>query len=167
MNEALRDARARLERVTPLKTDCGRVCGAACCRSAEGEETGMLLFPGEEALFAGRPGWVLRPAALGTLAVCPGVCDREMRPLACRLFPLLPVLREDGVRIAVDARARGVCPLARGGLNAFSPEFREAVRAAGVRLAEDEEQAAFLRLLTAQQDEWTCLRRQFGGGKDV
>ena len=167
MNEALRDARARLERVTPLKTDCGRVCGAACCRSAEGEETGMLLFPGEEALFAGRSGWVLRPAALGTLAVCPGVCDREMRPLACRLFPLLPVLREDGVRIAVDARARGVCPLARGGLNAFSPEFREAVRGAGVRLAEDEEQAAFLRLLTAQQDEWTCLRRQFGGGKDV
>ena len=50
MDGALFAARKILEEVTPLKADCGRVCGAACCASLEGEETGMLLFPGEEAL---------------------------------------------------------------------------------------------------------------------
>ena len=51
MNPVLRTAREKLKDVTPLKRDCGRVCGAACCRSPEGEETGMLLFPGEEEYF--------------------------------------------------------------------------------------------------------------------
>ena len=51
MDEALVWARKRLEEVTPLKSDCGRVCGAACCRPVQGEETGMLLFPGEEAFY--------------------------------------------------------------------------------------------------------------------
>ena len=48
MNEAVEQARALLETLTPLKRDCGRLCGARCCRSLEGEETGMVLFPGEE-----------------------------------------------------------------------------------------------------------------------
>ena len=60
MNSVLRTARKKLKNVTPLKKDCGRVCGAACCRSPEGEETGMLLFPGEEELYAGKNGWRIR-----------------------------------------------------------------------------------------------------------
>ena len=48
MHEALEKARELLENVTPLKTDCGKVCGGRCCRPLEAEETGMLLFPGEE-----------------------------------------------------------------------------------------------------------------------
>ena len=43
-----REARALLENLTPLRTDCGKVCGSACCKSLDAEETGMLLFPGEE-----------------------------------------------------------------------------------------------------------------------
>ncbi len=54
MADALFAARSLLEEVTPLKSDCGRICGAACCASLEGEETGMLLFPGEEALYRGK-----------------------------------------------------------------------------------------------------------------
>ena len=54
MNEtlnAVQEARALLENATPLKGDCGRLCRAACC--AGDEETGMLLFPGEETLYEG------------------------------------------------------------------------------------------------------------------
>ena len=63
MNPVLQAAREKLKSVTPLKKDCGRVCGAACCRSPEGEETGMLLFPGEEELYAGKDGWIIRETA--------------------------------------------------------------------------------------------------------
>ena len=44
-------ARMLLDALTPLKTDCGRLCGGACCQGDE--TTGMLLFPGEDALYAG------------------------------------------------------------------------------------------------------------------
>lgn len=47
---AVLSARAALSDLTPLLTDCGRLCGFACCKGDE--QTGMLLFPGEEALFA-------------------------------------------------------------------------------------------------------------------
>ena len=60
MHDAVRAARELLRDVTPLKTDCGKVCGARCCRSLEGEETGMLLFPGEEEEYRNREGWSLR-----------------------------------------------------------------------------------------------------------
>ena len=59
---ALEEARGLLAEVTPLKTDCGRVCGGICCRSMEGEETGMLLFPGEEDFYEDLDGWRMLPA---------------------------------------------------------------------------------------------------------
>ena len=72
MNDALFAARAKLNTVTPLKRDCGRICGARCCRSLEGEETGMLLFPGEAETYRGKPGWKVIPATAGELVICPG-----------------------------------------------------------------------------------------------
>ena len=57
MDDALFHAREKLNSVTPLKRDCGRVCGSRCCDSLEGEETGMLLFPGEDTLYRGREEW--------------------------------------------------------------------------------------------------------------
>ena len=41
--EALVRARAILESVTPLKTDCGLLCQGLCCRPMEGENTGMMF----------------------------------------------------------------------------------------------------------------------------
>ena len=155
--------RALLRDVTPLQEDCGRFCGAACCRSLPGEETGMLLFPGEETFYAGRPDFRLRQAAMGTLVICGGACSRSERPLACRMFPLLPVLRgADGlaVKIALDARSRAVCPLASGGLRGMREDFRAAVRQCGEILAEDGAQRAFLLALTREQDELRALRRE-------
>ena len=154
---------ALLEDVTPLRGDCGRLCGAACCRSLEGEETGMLLFPGEAPRYAGRPGWRVIPCAAGELLICPGRCSRDERPLACRLFPVLPVPRGDAVRVRFDLRAAAVCPLTREGLRALDPAFVEAVRACGrVLLGDPELSAALERLLLAQED-LAALRREMGG----
>ena len=163
MDEALRKARELLADVTPLKTDCGKVCGAKCCRSLEDEETGMLLFPGEEEAYLEKEGWTVRETEAGLLAVCPGACDRNERPLACRTFPLLPVIRESAVKAAGDQRARAVCPLLRQGIRGTDPAFRDAVREAGRILAGDPEQREFLEMLTAEQDDLKALREKLGG----
>ena len=156
-------ARDMLMNLTPLLDDCGRLCEGACCHSLEGEETGMLLFPGEEALYASLPGYRMIDTAAGTLLICSGQCNREDRPLSCRLFPLLPALRGDTLRVEMDERARPVCPLVRYGKSGLSAAFTAAVEAIGRGLMEDPEQAAFLRQLTQTQDELRALRRQLTG----
>ncbi len=165
MDNALSEARKKLEHVTPLKKDCGRICGARCCRSLDGEETGMLLFPGEEEAYEGRPGWKVLPAARGKLVVCSGACARDERPLACRLFPLLPLIGDGGeVRVVTDLRAKAVCPLARQGKSTMDPAFTAAVREAGEILAKEDEQALFLELLEEEQQELRELGRRLKGG---
>ncbi|MGN0777943.1 MAG: hypothetical protein ACI4MJ_02245 [Aristaeellaceae bacterium] len=167
MLDLLLNARAMLDTLTPLHTDCGSICACRCCSSVEGEETGMLLFPGEEALYAALPGYRLLPTAHGTLLICPGQCQRSDRPLSCRLFPLLPVVRQDGVKVAMDQRAKGICPLARQGTNALREEFVSTVREVGRMLCQEPAQRAFLEQLTRQQDELRALRSQFGGNHHV
>ena len=163
MPDVLERARALLENETPLPGNCGRLCGARCCRPMEGENTGMLLFPGEEAYYAALPDYTIAHTPAGLLLTCPGQCRREDRPLSCRLFPLLPLLREGGVRVGIDLRAKPVCPLARQGISGVRREFVEAVRACGRLLEHDDAQKRFLLRLTAQQDDLRALRRQFGG----
>lgn len=169
MDGALFAARKILEEVTPLKADCGRVCGAACCASLEGEETGMLLFPGEEALCRQVPGGRIEETANGTLLlICSGTCDREDRPLSCRLFPLFPEPEGEQIHVRMDARAGAVCPLAGMGIRALSAAFVEAVRQAGKALMGDPEQRAFLERLAAEQRELRALKTRFGiPGKGV
>ena len=163
MDAAVAAARDKLKNVTPLKRDCGRICGARCCRSMDGEETGMLLFPGEADVYVGRTDWKVLRSAGGDLVVCPGVCDRDDRPLSCRLFPLLPLIGDSGeIRVVTDLRARAVCPLARQGKNAMDPAFTEAVREAGEILAKAEEQALFLDMLEQEQEELKALKKEFG-----
>lgn len=120
----------------------------------------MLLFPGEEAYYLGKRGYDL--LEIGPLLVCSGSCDRADRPLSCRMFPLLPVLREDGVRVAMDARAWAACPLASQGVHGLSGAFVEAVRQAGQILAKDKTQRDFLQRLTREQDELRALQKHFG-----
>ena len=161
----LQEAREKLETLTPLKTDCGRLCGARCCASLEGEETGMLLFPGEEDFYEEKEGWRFVPAGRDLLLICPGRCEREDRPLACRIFPLIPVLTEDGgIAVRTDERARAVCPLARQGKRGMDPAFTERVREIGEALAEDPRQRAFLRRLTEEQNELKELRKKLNPG---
>ena len=150
--DAVLAARNMLDALTPLKTDCGRLCGGACCQGDE--QTGMLLFPGEDALYAecGFARVLDADFSLGSesarLLVCHGTCPRAERPLACRLFPLF--LRFDaqgGTRVVLDPRARAVCPLTDYGMKALDPEFKQAARRAYDLLLEDKVCAAYLRAL--------------------
>ena len=162
MDAAVSAAREKLNNVTPLKKDCGRICGARCCRSLDGEETGMLLFPGEADAYADKAGWEIRETARGKMILCPGMCNREERPLSCRLFPLLPLIGDDGkIRVIPDQRAKPVCPLACQGKEALDPAFIDAVREAGELLAEHEEQAMFLDMLVEEQEELKELKKKF------
>ena len=129
--------------------------------------TGMLLFPGEEKYYEGREGYRMTATDHGTLLICSGRCDRADRPLSCRLMPLIPLIREDGVKVATDFRAKTVCPLAQQGKDALDPDFVSAVREVGRILAEDEDQRAFLVKLTKNQDELKALRNQFRRGIHV
>ena len=145
-------ARELLRDLTPLKMNCGRLCGGACCQDDETGENGMLLFPGEEALYA-EPieGFPFRLADDDTLfpggkrLICEGHCPREHRPLACRLFPLRVRMEEGRARAEMDPRAWCVCPLPeQGGLRAMSAAFIEAVERAGDLLLADPAQRAAL-----------------------
>ena len=145
-------ARELLNDLTPLKTDCGRLCQGVCCRGDEA--TGMLLFPGEEALYEGCAFARVVPTdfSLGgtpaQLLICDGRCDRKNRPLACRLFPLFLKFREDQTPVLrMDARARAVCPLTDYGMKALDPAFRQAARKAYDLLLEDEVCAKYLKAL--------------------
>ncbi len=156
--ETVMAARALLESVTPLKGDCGRVCGAACCQSDEDGQGGMLLFPGEEALYAELPaGWRIEADEAvtpdGRLLVCDGRCEREDRPLSCRLFPLLPT--RTGARM--DQRAWAVCPLMESGKRGLNPDFVRAVERAGQILYAHPAHAAFLDALHAFNEQLKML----------
>ena len=146
--KTLREARKLLEDATPLKTDCGRICGGACCKADETGENGMLLMPYEERLYR-EPieGFAFRLENDDTLykggkkLICEGKCDRAHRPLACRVFPLhIKVVTDEGgdnahAEAEIDPRAWAVCPLTeQGGLRAMSGEFISAVEQAGTLL---------------------------------
>ena len=162
MDGALFAAREILTEITPLKTDCGRLCRAGCCASLEGEDTGMLLFPGEEVCYENRTGWHLQRTGMGYwLLTCPGTCVREERPLSCRIFPLFPEPAGEGIRVRMDVRAGAVCPLRKMGLQALDPAFAEAVRRAGMILLADKTQQAFLEQLAAEQREFRQLKAKF------
>ncbi|HNW86746.1 MAG TPA: hypothetical protein PLP25_04545 [Candidatus Limiplasma sp.] len=141
----LQQARILLETVTPLKTDCGRLCDGACCKADETGENGMLLFPFEERFYQ-KPveGFAFRLTEddgihkNGKRLICEGHCPREHRPLACRIFPLrIRVLSEQGGNVnravaELDPRAWAVCPLLEeGGLRAMSRDFIKAVEEVG------------------------------------
>lgn len=125
-----------LER-TPLDTDCGALCGAACCKG----DDAMWLFPGEDELYENVPGLEAIEGE-GNLNVpylrCTLTeCDRALRPVSCRIFPYFPMAVRNTrtgkitVRAAMDPRALKVCPLLRRDAPAVTPAFRSAVERAG------------------------------------
>ena len=107
------------ENVTPLPVDCGKLCDCSCCKGDE--DTGMYLFPGEKVMYENLPEWAkIRKCgfSFGVHKVdfisCTGQCDRALRPLACRIFPLFPYIDILGdLKIIMDPRGKGICPLAK------------------------------------------------------
>lgn len=148
--KALTAAREELKDLTPLKINCGKLCGGACCEPDETGENGMLLFPFEESFYQkpieGMPFHLASDDSLykgGRRFVCEGKCVRSERPLACRLFPLRIRVEVDEndethAKAEIDPRAWCVCPiLEQGGLRAMSQEFVKAVERAGEHLIQN------------------------------
>lgn len=116
-----------LDKATPIGADCGKLCGAACCKGDE--DTGMYLFPFEEVMYDGSEKWLriyesdffVNGKAV-KIAICSGICDRNKRPLSCRIFPLF---KYGDKTLGADLRAKHICPLAAANLKnkEYSPEF--------------------------------------------
>jgi hypothetical protein len=50
-----------LDRVSPIDTDCGLLCGAACCtpeKDPDAEDVGIYLLPGEEKIHSKDDDWL-------------------------------------------------------------------------------------------------------------
>ncbi|MDD2648763.1 MAG: hypothetical protein PHI27_03295 [Eubacteriales bacterium] len=158
MNEVLIKSRDILENVTPLRVDCGRICGDACCKSG-GDELGMYLFPHEEELIGG--GFTIKDAGGAMkgekICVCNGSCDRKTRPLSCRIFPLAFSLKSGKPEIETDVRAWPVCPLMNSGLDGMLPEFRKRVYEALLLLWNDEESKSFMIKLDRELESYRTL----------
>lgn len=139
MKRIYKEAYRLLENVTPLKVDCGQLCSGACCYS-EDEEAGMYLYPGEQCMYetVDTPWLKIERSAFlygasdkaAPIAICDGTCDRALRPLSCRIFPLIPYLKEGGKpEIIIDPRAKSMCPLAQTFfMSDFEPEFVRRVK---------------------------------------
>ncbi len=137
-NRMYKEAMEIIGELTPLRGhDCGKLCDCACCKG--GEEDGMLLFPGEQTELE------VKEADGGRLAVCTGTCDREKRPLACRIFPFFPDIRGRRVKAVVDARALRLCPIAYHSENVkFDRKFVAAVERVGELLRRDDQCRQFM-----------------------
>jgi len=104
-------------KTTPLLVDCGQLCNGACCKSDAGEETGMYLFPGEEVLFRNNPDFKIVSSEFeygnkhADILICNGMCDRNQRPLSCRIFPIIPYVKNNAFELIFDPRAKSICPL--------------------------------------------------------
>lgn len=153
--EILERAYAAIGEMTPMLTDCGALCEAACCEADEDGQGGVYLFPGEEACM-GECAWgKIESDAFGPMLVCDDWCDRDRRPLACRIFPLTPVQTDEGKwTVRMDARARAMCPLMRSGVKGLNPDFVRGVVKAIRTIAKDPEGEAFL-------EKWLALEEQF------
>ncbi len=142
---------------TPMKTDCGAICGAACCHTDDDGKGGVALLACEREILQDISwGEIGRDASMDApMLMCSGMCDRDLRPFLCRIFPLCPTIgKNNRWTVRMDARARAVCPLAGSGLSGLNPEFvRGAARAVRL-LAEDPAGEAFLIRWAAIENEF-------------
>ena len=123
---------------TPLKKDCGQVCGGACCKGDS--DTGMLLFPFEDTTLTIKEKDGVR------LCVCDGSCNRDERPLSCKIFPFFPYVTSEGkIKVIPDVRGINTCPLVSHFAEVrFDRGFLYRVKKVGRLLYADEECRRFL-----------------------
>ncbi len=147
-----------LRKTTPLSFDCGKICNGKCCRGDE--KTGMLLFPGEEKLIDPDIN-VIKTENGYELAVCKGICDRNRRPLACRIYPLFPLVFEEKgeriIKVVLDFRAD--CPLSDPKIK-FKKLFLKGVKRVGKLLLLNEETARFYMDISDMQKEYYDLLKK-------
>ncbi|MBE7063579.1 MAG: hypothetical protein E7390_07345 [Ruminococcaceae bacterium] len=150
-----------LENVTPVRKDCGALCGAACCADSD-VGTGMYLYPAEECMLYPLPDWVKIEASgfyyngrQAALMSCPGNCDRALRPLACRIFPLVPYKKPgERMKIIFDPRAKAMCPLTPSDL---TDKFKDAVTRAMRAVVKTKEGRMFIEAQSELIDEYVRM----------
>lgn len=159
-----------LDELTPIKTDCGELCNKACCDSND-VDAGMYLFPGEEVMYRPVPPWLKIEKSDFTygrnkpvnIAICTEPCERSLRPLACRIFPLTPYIEDDGnMIIKIDPRSAVLCPLARKNADyKLDEEFIDTVVRVFRFLARDKDIRAYILSLSQLIDEEEEYLRSF------
>lgn len=144
--ETIKKVYGLLDRVTPFVRDCGKICNNKCCKG--NDKDGMLLFPGEEELFLKDESFILYyDRQYGHMCVrCNGKCDRNKRPLSCRIFPYF-IYCTDKITVAPDIRAKDYCPILSQNIS-VDKRFLRALRISGKKLYCDEEIKSFLCEIT-------------------
>lgn len=159
----LQKARDLLYHKTPLGFyNCGRLCDGLCCR---GDCKGMWLYPHEEEMYENKDGFELCETEGNNgypMLLCSGECDRSERPLACRIFPLFPLVTEENgkirINVIMDPRA-GVCPLSHGEKQ-LDKGFIRAVRRAAFYLIADPEMLEYMKAVSLELLEIIELREK-------
>ena len=98
----------KLNQVSPLDYDCGKLCGQTCCvyddEDYSNEDLIIYLIPGEESMYESSETFELKHFDIKEInypyswkegvytvkCLNPPNCEREIRPIQCRTFPLIP-----------------------------------------------------------------------------
>ena len=114
MKKSIKRIYKRLDEVSPVDFDCGTLCGEVCCvydaDESHAEELVLYLLPGEELMYEDSPDFELYYMDSSEiryphswkdniyLVKCknPPRCDRSIRPIQCRTFPLVPHISKNG-----------------------------------------------------------------------
>jgi hypothetical protein len=150
-----------LDKKTPLKFDCGLLCGSKCCRG--GSNNGMHLYPGEECMYGFQSEFLeLKEESLSnttiSFAVCKGECNRKYRPLACRIFPFAPYISSDGkLYIVKDPRAYYQCPLFHSEDIRISGIFKRKIRDIFHLVIKDPEIKEYIIVLSKVLEEYSVF----------
>lgn len=148
MNKKILKGYEILEKNTPLSTDCGLICNNKCCKG--NDDDGMLLFPGEKEIFENNKDFtVYFDERYDCYAVrCNGSCNRNERPLSCRIFPYMIYKKaSEQPTVAPDIRALNFCPILNHKYY-INKRFLRALRITSKYLSDDAEISLFLEKLT-------------------
>lgn len=106
--EIIEKIHEKLNRVSPVSYDCGKLCGEICCvyddEDYPNDDLIIYLLPGEELLYDSSKSFELMHYEIGKIdyphswkdgvftvkCLNPPNCEREIRPIQCRTFPLIP-----------------------------------------------------------------------------
>ncbi len=148
----LKEAIEIIGSATPLNFNCGTLCQRACCVS----DGYMMVFPGELPMLKSH-GFTFGKADLikyGTIDIvtCSGTCDRNYRPISCRIYPLAPKFINDEIFVRLDVRGRPTCPLCHKTMSSLDPDFIKKVKKALNHIAHDDELRQFLKAVSNHVD---------------
>ena len=119
MKKSIEKIYERLDEVSPVDFDCGKLCGEVCCMDVSEDEGELVLYllPGEELMYEDTDEFELYYMDSSEIkyphswkgriylvkCVNPPRCDRSIRPIQCRTFPLIPhITRDGGFHLVLD-----------------------------------------------------------------